>query len=313
MADVHVYGPSQPVKRICNAARELPMSMKKTMRIPWWAKIGAKIILSRLPFGYEIWRHLGLFRHGSMDSSTYAINVFRSHVARAGRTEALAGRTILELGPGDSIATAILANVHGARAILLDAGSYARQDIRPYAELETELQKMMEGCSILKGASSVPEILSVCNATYLTEGLASLRSLESASVDMIFSQAVLEHVRRSEFIDEMKQCRRILRPDGVCSHRVDLQDHLQQSLNNLRFSNGVWESELFARSGFYTNRIQYSQMLEIFREAGFEVDVVDVRRWEQLPIARKDLAEEFRNIPEDELRVSGFDVRLYCA
>ena len=54
-------------------------------------------------------------------------------------------------------------------------------------------------------------------------------------------------------------------------------------------------------------------MLEIFREAGCEIDVFGVRRWEHLPIARKDLAEEFRNIPEDELCVSGFDVRLYCA
>jgi SAM-dependent methyltransferase len=287
--------------------------MKKTMLIPWWSKIGAKIILSRLPFGYKIWQDLGLFRHGLMDSSTYSVSVFGSHVARAGRTEGLAGRTILELGPGDSIATAILAKAHGARAILVDTGSYARQDTRPYAELETELQKMTGGCSILQGASSVPDILSICNATYLTDGLASLRSLESASVDMIFSQAVLEHVRHCEFIDTMKQCRRILRLDGVCSHRVDLRDHLQQSLNNLRFSTAIWESKLFARSGFYTNRIQYSQMLEIFREVGFEVDVVDVRRWDHLPIARKDLAEEFRNIPEDELCVSGFDVRLYCA
>jgi predicted SAM-dependent methyltransferase len=283
------------------------------MLIPWWSKIGAKIILSRLPFGYKICQDLGIFRHGSMDSSTYAVSVFRSHVARAGRSEGLADRTILELGPGDSIATAILAKAHGARAILIDTGSYARQDIRPYAELETEIQKTMGGCSILEGASSVPDILSICNATYLTEGLASLRSLESASVDMIFSQAVLEHVRRSEFTDTMKECRRILRLDGVCSHRVDLRDHLQQSLNNLRFSTETWESKLFARSGFYTNRIQYSQMLEIFREVGFVVDVVDVRRWDRLPIARKDLAEEFRNIPEDELCVSGFDVRLYCA
>jgi SAM-dependent methyltransferase len=287
--------------------------MKMTMLIPWWSKIGAKIILSRLPFGYKIWQDLGLFRHGLMDSSAYSVSVFGSHIARAGRTERLAGRTILELGPGDSIATAILAKAYRARAILVDSGSYARQDIRPYAELETELQKMMGGCSILQGASSVPDILSICNATYLTDGLASLRSLESASVDMIFSQAVLEHVRRSEFIDMMKQCRRILRLDGVCSHRVDLRDHLQQSLNNLRFSAKTWESKLFARSGFYTNRIQYSQMLEIFREVGFEVDVVDVRRWDHLPIARKDLAQEFRNIPDDELCVSGFDVRLYCA
>ena len=144
----------------------------------------------------------------------------------------------------------------------------------------------------------------------MTEGLESLRQIEGESVDLIFSQAVLEHVRRWEFLETMQQCRRILKPGGICSHQVDLRDHLEGGLNNLRFSERVWESKFFAESGFYTNRIQYSQMLEMFGRAGFRVQVTDVRRWEILPTQLNNLAREFSALPEDELCVSSFDVLL---
>lgn len=96
------------------------------------------------------------------------------------------------------------------------------------------------------------------------------------SIDFIWSQAVLEHIRKSEFLDTMLELHRILRPNGVCSHVVDLKDHLGGALNNLRFSEKLWESNFMASSGFYTNRIRYSEMLDIFHQAGFSVEVVNV-------------------------------------
>lgn len=105
------------------------------MEIPWWSKIIIKVILSRMPFGYCLWQRLGLFRHGKMDASDYAIGVFNSHIERAGLRGTLLGKTILELGPGDSIATAIIANAYGARAILVDTATFVRTDIGVYLEL----------------------------------------------------------------------------------------------------------------------------------------------------------------------------------
>jgi SAM-dependent methyltransferase len=129
-------------------------------------------------------------------------------------------------------------------------------------------------------------------------------------VDFIMSQAVLEHVRRREFVDVVQHLRRVLRPDGVCSHRVDLKDHLSDALNNLRFSERVWESTFMAGSGFYTNRIRYSEMLQLFRRAAFDVEVVNVDRWARLPTPRGRLSEPFRHLSDEDLRVSGFDVVL---
>nr|MDA3970256.1 hypothetical protein [Desulfobulbaceae bacterium] len=66
--------------------------------IPWWLKILAKILLSRVPIGYGFWQRLGLFRHGYMDQTPYVLKVFNEHVSRAGLEGRLQGKTILEMG-----------------------------------------------------------------------------------------------------------------------------------------------------------------------------------------------------------------------
>jgi hypothetical protein len=51
-------------------------------------------------------------------------------------------------------------------------------------------------------------------------------------------------------------------------------------------------------------------MLRIFREAGFRVEVQNVERWSELPMARRKLAPEYRGMPTEELLIKGFDVVL---
>lgn len=278
--------------------------------IPWWLKICAKIILSRFPVGYYVWQKLGLFRHGSMDRVDYALGVFQEHVSRAGMSGDLDGRVILEVGPGDSVAMALVAYCYGARAILVDTGPFALSGVDVYRRFSNEIAKNGNSTSDIESAETLEDILDVCNATYFTEGIDSFPQIEAESVDLVFSQAVLEHIRKHEFLDIMRECHRILKPNGIASHRVDLKDHLGGSLNNLRFSEKLWESKLFARSGFYTNRIRFGQMLDCFRRAGFEVAIGDVRKWDHLPVARSVLAPPFSEFSDDELLVSGFDVVL---
>ncbi|MBK8163352.1 MAG: class I SAM-dependent methyltransferase [Gammaproteobacteria bacterium] len=280
------------------------------MQIPWWAKLCAKMALSRLPFGYSVWQKLGLFRHGNMDAGEYAIRIFQSHMEKSCFQQRLAGKTILELGPGDSLATAIIAAGYGARSILIDSGRFIRKDINSYVELVGALAKRNLPHIDISCCRDVDEILELCNSRYMTEGLDSLRMIEKESVDLIFSQAVLEHIRRYDFLETMRECRRILREGGVCSHQVDLRDHLGGSLNNLRFSERVWESAFFSKSGFYTNRIQYSEMIGLFAQAGFKVEVTDICRWDTPPTRRSRLSTEFIRIPDEELCISMFDVLL---
>jgi SAM-dependent methyltransferase len=278
-------------------------------RVPWWGKIAAKLALTHLPISSSTWQRIGLFRHGDMDDTAYARGIFDAHRRNAGISD-LRDRVVLELGPGNSVATAVLAATYGARAILVDAGDFASRDLDFYRQLASELHSEGLSAPDLADVATLEELLGACGATYITDGLRGLQRLPDSSVDLVFSQAVLEHVRRHEFESTQREIRRILRPSGLASHRVDLKDHLGGGLNNLRFSPKVWESETFVAAGFYTNRLSFSEMLAVFRATFPVVSVQDVTRWDGRPIRRRQLHATFRGRSDDDLLVSGFRIRV---
>ena len=283
--------------------------MKKLL--PWWAKVSAKIVLSKLPVPYRTFEKLGMFRHGDMMDTGYALQVFESHRARLPSDGAVQGLSCLELGPGDSLASALIGAAHGAAHIeLVDAGDFARRDLPAYKQLAADLRARGLSVPDIEGAQHMEQMLKLLNARYRTNGLKSLREIPDNSIDFIWSQAVLEHVRHSEFDATLAELARILRPTGIASHRVDLQDHLAHSLNNLRFRHEQWEAPWMASSGFYTNRIRFSDMLKRFQSAGFDVQVNEVDRWATLPIKRSRLQPEFARLDDEELRVRGFSVTM---
>ena len=49
----------------------------------WRLKIFCKILLSKFPFHYSIWKSFGLFKHGKMDSLEYPIKIFNLHIKKA--------------------------------------------------------------------------------------------------------------------------------------------------------------------------------------------------------------------------------------
>jgi len=213
-----------------------------------------------------------------MQDGDYARGVFDTHMRRAGLSS-LRGLSVLELGPGYSLLTAQNALEAGAAAVWL-------VDASPLAD-----------------SSKIPN-----GAKYLTNGLQSLRKLPTSSVDFIFSHAVLEHVRRSEFEPTVRELRRLISAHGVASHVIDYQDHLQSSLNNLRFPERLWESNFMASSGFYTNRLTFAQMLGIFRACGFKVTSTATKRWPALPLKQSSMAAPFKHLPEDELMTMGAEI-----
>lgn len=280
--------------------------------VPWYGKIFAKILLSRIPLGYNTWRKAGLFVHGAMDRPDYVLGVVRTHLERVGWPDSLKpGFVALELGPGDSVASAMIMKSFGAsRTYLVDTGDYATHDMEIYRKQASFLRDKGVANIAAPVETQFPDFLRSINAEYLTAGLESFREIPDRSVDFIWSQAVLEHVRRRDFDATMAEFRRILAPGGICSHRVDLSDHLGGALNNLRFSARVWESDFMASSGFYTNRIRFSEMIETFERNHFSVKVIKKDLWPQLPTARSSMADEFKGGPEKDLLVLGFDVLL---
>lgn len=287
----------------------LLQAVKKS--VPWWARMGTKLLLLRLPGSYGLWRSLSIFRHGEMERPAWAYATFRRHYdgvdfARKGNRF-----TVLELGPGDSLFTALIARAHGASGVtLIDVEPFANWDVEIYRAMAADLAGRGLPVPEMSGIATVPELLSVCSARYLTRGIESLQAMPDESIDFVFSNSVLQHVRRGEFRATLHELRRVLRPDGVASHSIDLRDMMGAALHHLRFRERIWESRLLGRSGYYSNRIRFSEMLDLFRETGFDPEPTEVNRWDRLPIPRSRLAPAFQHLSEDDLRVATFNVLL---
>jgi SAM-dependent methyltransferase len=277
----------------------------------WALKIIAKLLLARLPIPYTYWKSIGVFRHGRMDSVDYPLKIFRLHMDRAYPHGLPPGAAILELGPGDSIASAIVGAAYGANQVcLVDVGNFANKDISFYKSLAAGLTKRGLNAPDLSNAASFGDVLQACNAQYVTNGIASLRQIPSATMDFAWSHSVLEHVRKHELTNVLLELRRILRPGAYSSHNIDFQDHLDGALNNLRFSESIWESAFFANSGFYTNRIPAVAMHDMFKTASFEILQERYGRWSTLPTARKIMHEDFQEYSDAELSIRTSHVLL---
>lgn len=289
----------------------LPAS-PRGLPVPWWGKIGAKIVLSRLLPSYDLRKTFGLFLHGNLDQNVdqhraFVENVLAQHERLAG-TKAAA---LLELGPGNSLGTALFAAAQGVgRVWLSDVGDFAASGMDFYRRLSGMAEAEHPGFSERVDFADRARMLASLNASYLTAGTAALAAIPDGSLDLILSTAVLEHVARGEFATLAREMLRMLRPGGTAYHEVDLMDHLGGAQNNLRFSERAWESPLMANSGFYTNRLRCCEILAIMRKAGFETALARVARWPAPPTPRAALAEQFRAFPGDEMRIANFAMLL---
>jgi hypothetical protein len=291
--------------------------MPLSHHLPWQVNVAAKLVLSRMPVSYRTWKKIGFFNAGEMNRPEYAFSVFDRHFRASGLRERREERgerrefTCLELGPGDSVSSALIASSLGAsHTWLVDVGPFASSDMNTYRDLASYLRQKGLPVIDVSTAQALDGLLALCFGTYLIEGLKSLREIPSASVDFVFSHASLQQVRRREFLPLMKELRRIQKSDGIGSHSVSMRDLIGGAANDMRFGMRTWESSLMADAGFYTNRLRYSQMLGMFKQAGFEIEVRHVGKWHDLPLRREKLAPEFRKLSDDDLLIYEWDVLL---
>jgi SAM-dependent methyltransferase len=96
------------------------------------------------------------------------------------------------------------------------------------------------------------------------------------SYDLITNTSTLEHIPPADILKILRECYRILKPGGIFSCIIDLQDHFSyfdhsiSIYNFLKFSDKVW-SYFFNSSLHYQNRLRANDYLELFKQAGFNV------------------------------------------
>ena len=293
-------------------SRQLGLVVHVKQYIPWQLKFAAKLVLSRLPFGYHLWKRAGIFDLGGMCRPQYALDAFRRHFIPARFVRKHQNFTVLELGPGDSLFTGLIARTFdAAHTYLVDVGPFASTEPEQFRQAASFLRELGLHPPDLSGCSTFSDIAVACGFEYLTDGQVSLRSIPSASVDFVWSHATLAHIHRDDLLPTLLQLRRIQRRDGIGAHHTGFGSVLGGGKNDVRFSERVWESRFIANSGFYTNRIHCEELIHLFRVAGFQPEIIRRTYWKKLPIPRRKMAAPFCSLPDQELRLATIDLQLH--
>lgn len=160
------------------------------------------------------------------------------------------------------------------------------------------------------------DIMRTLSATYHVTSSMRRESLQSCSVDLFYSDSVMQRIEPSYLASLLSETRRALSAGGQTHHVIDckdfhaIDDARVPELAYLRPSERAWRL-CTSRYLNYQNRLRLPQMVAIFERAGFEVRTLAERRTEaNLAFARAELAHlpAWRELSPEELAVSRFEL-----
>jgi len=263
----------------------------------------------------------GRDRMDSADIASYHLRCFDDYLDQLGLDQVsaravLAGRRVLEYGPGDVPGVAMLFVAHGAASVtcvdrfpLARGGELAAQVLARLLDgLPEDARSRAAACFRRPGdthSGFAPERI-----RYLVRPSGLLN--ERASMDLIVSRAVLEHV--NDLDATFRDMRAALAPDGIAVHLVDLKSHglhRRNPLDFLTWPEWLW-SLMYSHKGM-PNRKRPMAYRDAARAAGLEITAMTptgLARAQDLIEVRPRLAAGLRDLPDDELAWLGF--WLHC-
>lgn len=142
---------------------------------------------------------------------------------------------------------------------------------------------------------------------------ATRTGLPAGSIDMVFSNSVLEHVPPEVITGLYTESRRILAPGGLMFHSVNCGDHYAyvdrnvHQLNYLRYSDEEWQR--WNNAFLYQNRLRAHWFVDGARRHGFDIDL-DTRttREERMKqLAAMPVHPQFADVPAEQLCITSVD------
>jgi SAM-dependent methyltransferase len=275
---------------------------------------------------------------GGTVSARYCYSVWLRHLVKAAESGLNTRPEIVaELGPGDSLGTGLAALLSGAsRYYALDfvqhvtternvqvlhelAHLFEQQaDIPDDSEFPLVIPKLRSyrfpGDLIGDGRANVSParirgIEAALRGDFSRDAIVQYRApwldgsvIEDASIDMLFSQAVLEHV--DELSDAYKAIRRWLKPTGFMSHAVDFKSHgyAREWNGHWRYSDLQWKFVRGKRS-WLLNREPYSTHVRLLGQEGFRI-VHEEPVSRPSALGARELAKRFRHLDPADLTTS---------
>ncbi len=169
--------------------------------------------------------------------------------------------------------------------------------------------KLME----YRRSRNLGELLARSRIEYFAPADGRATGLEDDSVDLVYSNSVLEHVPREVIGGLMKESFRVLKPGGLSMHNVGCNDHYAffdksiSFVNFLQYEEREWR--LWNNPIQYQNRMRAPQFVELAEQAGFEMignrTCVDPGALKALQSLR--VAPQFASFSRDELAATTVD------
>jgi len=278
---------------------------------------------------------------GGTDSARYCYSIWLRHLVMA-KSNGLNAcpKIVAELGPGDSLGIGLAALISGCdKYFAFDVVEHAsaernirifdelvtlfesRENIpgddefpnaKPYLDLydfpvdildENKLQLALEKSRIEKIRESIANLQRKDSLIEYKVPWYGASILEKESVDMIYSQAVLEHV--DDLRDAYKSMRLWLKATGYISHQIDFKCHgtADDWNGHWVYSDFMWKL-IRGKRPYLLNREPHSTHTNILLEEGYRI-VCDVKSKSESRLAADDFASRFQSISNDDLTTSG--------
>jgi predicted SAM-dependent methyltransferase len=278
---------------------------------------------------------------GGTDSARYCYSVWLRHLKMAaGHGLQNIPNTVAELGPGDSLGIGIAALLSGVQKYLaFDIVEHAnisrnmkvfeelvelfrnRQDIpgkeefplvKPYMDSyefpsgilpDNWLNQSLSEHRIETIRKSILDPTNECSLISYRAPWSDQGVVVRESVDMIYSQAVLEHIDDLQSTYESMYL--WLKPEGFMSHQIDFKSHGTSTEWNghWTYSEFVWKL-IRGKRPYLLNRAPYSVHARLHEAEGFDI-VFEKKVKSESNINRERLASQFKTLSDDDFTTSG--------
>jgi Methyltransferase domain len=292
----------------------------------WRIKGLTQKLLSTVPGGVSVndflQRRVGGLRDFRREVASRVLDdwvVFASYMKELGI--GLAEWRYVEIGTGWVPTLPVCFALAGARSVStfdLTRHLNSRLTLRMVSSLEPLLPSISEACgqqlslveatfAELKASTTTVDLLRRARIDYRAPANAAQTGIDDESVDVVFSNNVLEHVPGPDIVEMMNESRRILRRGGLAIHCVNPGDHYAYfdrsitRINYLAYSDRQWS--FWNNRLLYQNRLRPVDFIRMAQLAGFDIVLQRNQPQPELlaKLPRMKIASDFDQYPPDEL------------
>jgi SAM-dependent methyltransferase len=207
-----------------------------------------------IPRGVSAWLP-GFRSNAGTQSGARVVSLYEKHLAPKLGVDWPRGRRVLEVGIGATNSSSYEIAARGAASTVA---------FEPFVPLDASLEAaLLTECA---QRHRIPTEILTAN----TQRLTTLASCADASIDLILSNSVLEHVADMDAL--ARELRRVLAPGGAMLHLVDYRDHFfRYPYHHLLWSDGVWDRWLNPGD---LPRWRIRDHVESFQRHGLHVEIL---------------------------------------